>query len=247
MHRRLVLVAAALAVLGVVSAPAKAAPAQVASSSSGLIASGGVWSQDMVLADGSSLDFNVMLVVPQGQVTATPASNGLDLGRPWVHVDVWKHDNVDHTATQICNTVSHPQQWSAGALNPQHAFTDHNYWDPTVTTTHYAPAWEGVQADVPCDDGSGHQSFRVAWELDRSSWLSQNPLGVSWAVPRARQWSASNAVGTITLSPTAYSTHPVRVCGSQSNGSVDCYGGHGQVVPMIDGMTTTVGPTSLSP
>ena len=240
--RRFALVVPLLMGLVVLAPSARAeAPAQVATSETGVVAAGGVWSSDMVLADGSSLDFNVMLVVPQGATTATPAVDAFDLARPWVHVNVWKHDNVNHTVARVCSTVSHPAGWSAGALNPQHPFTD-TYGG--TSTTHYAAAWEGVWVDVECDTGAGHEFYRVTWELDRYSWLVTNPVGVAWAVPPALTWSSSSAQGTVTMSPTAYSSHPVRVCGHSAGGTVDCYGGHGRVVPMVDDLVTTARPST---
>jgi hypothetical protein len=240
--RRGMLVAALATSLVVLAPTARAdAPARVVRSSSGLIASGSVWPQDMVLADGSSLDFNVMLVVPQGEVTATPSGGPFDAARPWVHVNVWKRNNVNYTVAEVCRTIVNPKRWSAGALNPAHVFTT-TEWSPEYRTTYTAPAWEGTSVDVRCNDRSGYDFYRVTWGQDSFSWLVTNKVAVAWGTSPVLTWTGSNVQGTTTSNATAYSTHPLRVCGHRPNGTVKCYSGTGRVVPMIDGMVTTARP-----
>lgn len=217
--RRSALVLAGIGVLMGVPTPAPAEVAQIVTSDAAVFAQGTIG--NLTYPDGSTRLLSVVLAIPQGKVTASPAVRGVDLGRPWATVSetIVSDPAAGHAGdgTQVCSTASNPQRFEPGALT--------------------GDSWVGTSVDVTCDDGAGYQFYRILWDKG-PYWLVSNQVTAASMGSQLTSWSSSSLRGTVELWPQANQQAKVTVCGYRPGTThPNCFGpGEGLVIPSTNRM-----------
>jgi hypothetical protein len=206
--KRALRVVALVAVLALHVPEGASASPYVVRSERGSVLSG--YLNNVAFPDGSVRAFEVLLVVPQGSVTAGPMG-GVDLGRPWVATTVsLQHDaEYNNAGLVVCSTVANPSSWSAGAL-------DHR--------DHATGAWHGAFVDVRCDDGAGYDFYRVAWDPG-PYWWRVNAISRNWAQLPLYPWSGGGLQGTWSMAIDGIQTTHLVVCGYRAGAARSCVTG----------------------